>query len=116
MFNEEEIIEFINRIINFPNIEDSEIKTNITKFYEYISLTNMCNEETLKKVSVIIDCLNEILKLKKKLEYVDISSLISKPNKEKELRKTPNNRHFSHYESGGYSSSCGSSRTYSSHC
>ncbi|MBR3898473.1 MAG: hypothetical protein IKJ43_04265 [Bacilli bacterium] len=116
MFNEEEIIEFINRIINSPNIDDSEIKTNITKFYEYIVLTNMCDDETLKKVSTIIECLNEILALKKKIEYIDVNSLISKSNNPKNYQKIPNNRHFCHYESGGYSSSCGSSRTYSSHC
>ena len=115
MFNEEEIIEFINRIVNSPDIEDSEIETNITKFYEYIQLTNMCSDETLTKVTMIIECLDEILVLKKKLEYIDIISLISKANNKKNYQKIPNNRHFIHYESG-YSSSCGSSKTYSSHC
>ena len=33
MFEKREIMEFINRIINAPDIEEKEVIENVTKFY-----------------------------------------------------------------------------------
>lgn len=141
MFDEQEIIEFFNRIINAPNISNEEIQLNVTKFYEYLVLTKMCDEESLNKLSKIVTCLNELIKIKKTMGYIDISTLLQEPEKPKKLVKKPQNKkHYGHYETGGpsfcgssssssyssscgtsssslsYSSSCGSSASYSSHC
>ena len=50
MFDEQKTIEFFNRIINAPEIADEEIEANVAKFHEYLSLTHMCDEETLAKL------------------------------------------------------------------
>ena len=113
MFDEQEIIEFFNRIINTPNLKDQEIKINVTKFYEYLVLTKMCEEESLTKLSKIVACLNEILSIKKTMGYIDISTLLLEPEEQKKLVKR-NKKHYGHYESSS-SSSCGSS-SYSSSC
>lgn len=41
MFEETEIIEFINRIANSSDACDEEIKVNVGKFYDYLALTKM---------------------------------------------------------------------------
>lgn len=117
MFDEVEIIEFINRIINSENIKEQDIKHNIMKFYEYLELTQMCDEETSEKLSSIIRCLNEILILKRNLGYIDINNLLLEPEEQKKLVKRPKkNKHYNHYESSSSSSSCGGSTRYSSSC
>ena len=113
MFDEQEVIEFFNRIINAPNLKEQEIKQNITKFYEYLVLTKMCEGESLKKLNKIVVCLNEILAIKKAIGYMDINTLILEPEEQKRLIKQ-NKKHYGHYESSS-SLSCGSS-TYSSSC
>ena len=117
MFDETEIIEFFNRIINTSDLEEQEIKQNVAKFYEYLELTQMCEESSLNKLSKIITCLNEILTIKKTVGYIDINTLLLEPEEQKKLVKKPLNRkHYNHYESGR-SSSCGSSSSsYSSSC
>ena len=125
MFDEQEIIEFFNRIINTPNLKDQEIKINVTKFYEYLVLTKMCEEESLTKLSKIVACLNEILSIKKTMGYIDISTLLLEPEEQKKLVKRPQNKkHYGHYEASSSSScgtsvsssSCGSSSRYNSRC
>lgn len=117
MFDEPEIIEFINRIINFQDISVEEIKENIKKFYEYLVLTKMCEDCVLEKILKIIDCLDEILALKNKLGYIDIGSLLIEPETpKKKIKKPVDKKHYGHYESSEHSSSCGTSRTYTSRC
>lgn len=117
MFDEQEIIEFFNRIINATDLKDQEIKINVTKFYEYLALTKMCDEESLEKLSKIVTCLSEILSLKKTLGYIDIASLLLEPEEQKKLVKRPQNKkHYNHYESSDSSSSCGTSSRYTSRC
>ena len=117
MFDEQEIIEFFNRIINAPNINNQEIKVNVTKFYEYLVLTKMCDEETLEKLSKIVICINEIITIKKTMGYIDIGTLLQEPETPKKLSKRPQSKkHYNHYESSSSSSSCGGSTSYSSHC
>ena len=118
MFDEKEIIEFFNRIINTDNLDDKDIKNNVTKFFEYLVLTKMCDKETLEKLARIIACLNEILIIKKTIGYIDINTLLLSKEEQKKLVKKPQkNRHYNHYEpsSPTYSSSCGCS-SYTSRC
>ena len=115
MFDKTEIIEFFNRIINAPELKEQEIKQNVSKFYEYLELTQMCDEASLNKLSKIIICLNEILAIKKTVGYIDINTLLLAPEEQKRLVKRPRNqKHYNHYESGN-NSSCGST-SYSSSC
>ena len=117
MFDEQEIIEFFNRIINATDLKDQEIKINVTKFYEYLVLTKMCDEESLEKLSKIVMCLNEILSIRKTIGYIDIGTLLQEPEEPKRLTKRPQKKkHYNHYESSSSSSSCGGTTSYSSHC
>lgn len=122
MFDEQEVIEFFNRIINAPNLNNQEIKLNVTKFYEYLALTKMCDEESLEKLSKIVACINEILTIKKTMGHIDINNLLVEPETPKKLTKKPKNqKHYGYYVSSSCgsssvsSSSCGTT-TYSSHC
>ncbi len=116
MFDEQEIIEFFNRIINAPELKNQEIKSNVTKFYEYLVLTKMCDDETLTKLSKIITCLNEIITIRKTIGYIDINTLLQEPEIPKKLvKKAQNQKHYGHYESSSSSSSCGTS-SYTSRC
>ena len=126
MFDNKDLIEFINRIINSEQPEE-EIKNNVIKFYEYLELTEMADETTSRKLSKIIACLDEILTLKKALGYIDINTLLLEPEEQKKLVKKPKKqKHYNHYERGSssscgsssssYSDSCGSSTRYTSRC
>ena len=102
MFDEKEIIEFFNRIINAPNLKEEEIETNVTKFHQYLVLTKMCTEETLDKVAKIVQCIKELLKIKKTLGFIDIRTLLAeKPEQPMKLSKKPRKRTTrTHYSSG----------------
>ncbi len=122
MFEEQEVIEFFNRIINAPNLEEQEIKQNITKFYEYLVLTKMCSGSSLKRLNKIVVCLNEILAIRRAIGYMDINTLLLEPEEQKRLLKQ-NIKHYGHYESNrstacgctSYSNSCGST-SYTRRC
>lgn len=117
MFDEQEIIEFFNRIINAPELKNQEIKINVTKFYEYLVLTKMCNDETLAKLSKITTCLNEIITIRNTIGYIDINTLLQEPEQPRKLAKKPQkNKHYIHYESSDSSSSCGTTARYTSRC
>ncbi len=124
MFEEQEIIEFFNRIINASNVSDQEIKTNVKIFYEYLVLTKMCNGNTQKKLSTMVNIINEIIVIKKAIGYIDLKTLLIEPEEPKKLVKKPKpQKHYNHYETGGpsfcgssSSSSSGSSSSYSSSC
>jgi len=130
MFDYEEIIEFINRLINAPELEKEDIKKNVSKFIEYLEVTKMTDEKTISKLKKIISCLGELLTIKKAMGCVDIRSLLSEqPDTPMKLTKKPKNtsqKHYNHYSRGTssgcggsddyYSSSCGGSSTYTSRC
>ncbi len=126
MFIEQDIIEFINRIINSNKSNNSEIKNNIIKFRDYLVLTQMTDQETIDKVDKIISCLDSLLHIKNSLGFIDISAIINAPTeKGKKLRKVPitqreyADKHYNHYERDNSSSSCyscGSSSTSRSRC
>lgn len=124
MFLQVDVIEFINKIINQSNVKDKEsVKTNITKFREYLILTQMADETTLAEIDIILDCLNELMVLKNKLGDVDVMMIfqgreesVDKPRSLKKTRQSLyDEKHYRHYERDT-SSSCGSSPSYSSSC
>ena len=124
MFDEQKTIEFFNRIINAPEISDEEIEANVAKFHEYLSLTHMCDEDTLEKLGKIVECLHEILVIRNTIGYVDVSTLLlAEPEPQMRLtkkpRKTTQTKHYNHYHrssSSSSSSSCWGSSTSSSSC
>ena len=126
MFLRNDIVEFINKIINVENIPKEEIENNIEEFYKYLKLTKMTDEKTLEVIYKIIDCLPQILILKEKLGTFDINTFLSedniskknthKPPKEKPAVKVYEEKHYHHYHehkpSYSRSSSCGGSSNY----
>ena len=133
MFQEAQIIEFLNKIINADESNKKEIKINVTKFYEYLILTKMCHYSTLERVKKIVDSIDSILIIKENFGYIDLYNIVKQakepPTKSvqspkkvseepKKLIKSPQiERHYVHYESYG-PSFCGSSSSssYSSSC
>ena len=112
MFDETEIIEFFNRIINAPELKEEEIEANVAKFYDYLVLTHMCDEESLTKLHKLVTCLHEIITIKNTIGYIDVNSLLQaeeeKPMKlTKKPRKKPQPKHYNHYHDDDYSSGCG---------
>lgn len=135
MFNEENIIEFINKLINqVGNEENEEVENNLRKFRAYLELTQMCDSETLAKVDKVLDCYESLMNIKNSFGFVDVSSLFVKEKKEetKKLvkkkaprkvaipRDTYEEKHYRHYSSSYHepvvSSGCGGSVSYSSGC
>lgn len=109
MFDETEVIEFFNRIINAPDLSNQEIKTNVTKFYEYLVLTKMCDEESLTRLSKIVNCLNEIIVIKNQFGSIDVNNLLLEQDKTKKLVKKPKKqttKHYNHYVDDDYVSGC----------
>ena len=117
MFIGNDIVMFINKIINSQK-DPEEIRENVVTFKDYLILTKMADEETIKKVELIIQCFDSIMLIKESMGYIDISQLldnavIKKPEKSKpkEYKKIPQpkveEKHYHHYVED-YSSSCGS--------
>lgn len=130
MFKEQDLLDFINKIINQTNQNQEQVKANILQFQEYLSLTKMASEDTLNNLGQVLLCLDEVLALKEKLGTFDISTLMTKSspkeesNKVKEKKIKPSStpyteKHYHHY--GSYtptyttSNSCGSSNNYNSY-
>lgn len=127
MFLRNDIVDFINKIINVENIAKEEIENNIKEFYKYLKLTKMADEKTLKVIDKIIDCLPQILVLKEKLGTFDINMFLSDINNttknkssQKNTVKTNEEKHYQHYHAttpSYESSNCGSTPSYeSSNC
>lgn len=124
MFVGHDVLEFINKIINESNTLDKEtVKENIGKFSEYLRLTKMCDEETLKSIELITSCVDELMLLKEKIGRVDVNSILQTENntdRPMSLRKTKastyDDKHYGHYSTSSYSSNCGSGSSYSSGC
>ena len=129
LFLENDLIEFINKLINKSSQNKEEIKTNITQFQDYLKLTKMASDDTIQNIEQVVSCLDEVLTLKEKLGTFDITTLfpgeeaqqkkvkVKEKTKEYEpsTTKTPPTpyveKHYHHYESytPSYisSSSCG---------
>lgn len=131
MFDQDNIIEFINKIINQVE-EVGDAEANLRKFRDYLELTEMCDNETLAKVDKVLDCYDSIINLKRTFGSVDVSSLFKEAvNAGKKLVKRRvtkpvqpkdeyEDKHYRHYSSSYHepvsSSGCGGSVSYSSGC
>ncbi len=124
MFLQVDVIEFLNKIINQSKYEDKDnVKENIKKFRDYLRLTQMCDEATLAEIDIVLDCINELMVLKKKLGNVDVTvvfegreEMIDKPLKLEKTRQSKYDlKHYKHYTKDT-SSSCGASVSRSSSC
>lgn len=112
MFEKDTIIEFFNRIINTPDIKESDIKQNVIKFYEYLEFTKMCDEDTLDDLQKIVACINEIITIRNAMGYIDVRTLLLKDKEQpmkltKRPRKNTSRKHYNHYEDDDYVSGCG---------
>lgn len=135
MFNQDNIIEFINKLINqIGNEENEEVKNNLRKFRVYLELTQMCDNETLVKIDKVLDCYDSLMNIKCSFGFVDVSSLFMQEKKEavnklvkkrtpkpvQRLEEETEKKHYSHYSSSYsesvVSSGCGGSVSYSSGC
>ena len=134
MFVNNDVIEFINKIINQSDIKDKQqVKQNITKFREYLRLTCMADEATLSDIDLILSCIDELMIVKSKLGNVDVMSIFedkektnSQPRRLAKTRQSSyDEKHYRHYSVGSNSScgssvarsnSCGSTPSYSSSC
>ena len=55
MFLQSDILEFINKIINQSKVSDKlDVKQNITKFRDYLKLTQMVDDATIADIDIII--------------------------------------------------------------
>ena len=125
MFIREDLIEFINRIINSSQKEE-EIKTNIEKFVEYLNLTKMADKETITQIELILSCLDSVLEIKKVMGSINIQTILNqnKEQNKKEYIKLKHQedkyekkhyRHY-HYDDDNYSSSCEGGSISTSRC
>lgn len=135
MFDQNNIIEFINKLINqVDSCENEEVEENLRKFRAYLELTQMCDGETLAKVDKVLDCYDSLVNIRASFGFVDVSSLFAKEKenegkklvKKKPVRKVQQpkdeyeDKHYHHYSSSYHepvvSSGCGGSVSYSSGC
>ncbi len=130
MFSEEQLNEFVNRMFeNAKTSTNNSAKEGLTNFRKYLSETNMCSTEYLKKLDKIIACSDELLALKAKVATIDVTAIIktesektpSSKKTQKSLGSWPtykanSNNHRSHYIEPASNSCGGSSPSYSSSC
>lgn len=138
MFDQKNIIEFINKLINqVDEVENKEVEENLKKFRAYLELTQMCDGETLANVDKVLECYDSLIDLKTTFGFVDVSSLFLKEKEiegRKLVKKRPakpvrpvrppkdeyEDKHYRHYSSSYHepvaSSGCGGSVSYSSGC
>lgn len=117
MFLEKNVVEFINKIILESKEEGlSKIKENIETFRDYLQLTKMANEAVIAWINQVVDCLPEIISLRKKVNNIDILMIVPfegvVSEKEEKLvqliKKKYEEKHYHHYHEDT-SSNCGSS-------
>ena len=143
MFKNEDILEFLTRIIknsNAKNIEAS--KESIEKFKEYLMLTTMCDENALNSITNVVGCFEELVNIYEKTGICDLTAIFN--SKEKRGKKQKHNvanervdeeqatalvkkrtfdrpyqeKHYDRYipTSGNYTSGCASRSSYGSSC
>ena len=131
MFLQEDVIKFVNFMINCNDNNDN-LKNNFLVFKDYLELTKLADGDTLTKMEMIFECMDALVVLKGKLGVVDVESLFSDSKVDDNLtkgvqyQKTRNvgsgnssvvvEKHYHHY-TRDKSSNCGSSSpSYSSNC
>lgn len=87
MFEREDVVLFINKIINGDTANRDVIKRNIRQFSEYLQLTKMTTDESLKDLEQLMDCLDEILSLKEKMGVCDITTMFALKDENKDTIK-----------------------------
>lgn len=121
MFNEQEILKFVKKII--IKEENLEKATNlINEFKEYLDLTKMATDEILNKLDKIILSLPHIYALNKVLNEDDINELLNifdktenlKNGKIKQKIKIIENKHYDQFGLYESSANCNNSRSVSS--
>lgn len=124
MFLGNDIIEFIDKMIDIKDISNEDKIKNIEKFRDYLKLTKTIDDTTLNSIDKIISCLPEILKLKQKLGSFDLTSILKEEQekidkkdnlKAKQVIKKYEEKHYHHYYDSS-SSGCGCSSTPSRSC
>lgn len=142
MFKNEDILEFLTRIIKNSNADNIEAsKESIEKFKEYLMLTTMCDESTLNSITNVASCFEELVNIYEKTGICDLTPIFNP--KEKKGKKQKNNvevesveeeqapvlvkkrtfdkpyqeKHYDRYipTSSNYTSGCGSSSSKSSY-
>jgi len=128
MFLNKDIIDFINKIINSHEVKEHDLEKNIKEFRNYLNLTKMADTKTLASVDKIIECLPEIISLKKKIGYIDIKNILKEnsrldstlDDKPKQRVLQNNNlngqKHYGHYHTDSSSACGGSIRTVRRDC
>ena len=120
MFLGNDIMDFINKIVNSEDTQAQNKLKNIEEFRNYLRLTKMADEETLKCIDKVIECLPEIFKLKLKVGYFDINNILKSEKdslehndqkKAKQRIKLYEEKHYHHYQNASSSSSCGGGAT-----
>lgn len=123
MFENDNVVEFVNKIINSSQEDDKEIGVNLEKFKEYLKLTKMGDDDIINWMDRVIACLPEIIALKKKIKTINIISIVELENNnklKKESKKTLTKKHddnvnvvkhYHHYETVNTSSNCGGGST-----
>lgn len=126
MFLGSDILDFINKIIDLKDTKTDEKVKLIKEFENYLKLTKMADDQTLKCVDKVVNCLPEICSLKEKMGFFDLN-MVLKEDKEtiekndesraKKKVKKYEEKHYHHYQTNT-SDSCGSSsrRTTNSRC
>lgn len=125
MFLGSDILEFINKIIDLNDTKNENKTELIENFKNYLKLTKMADEETLKCIDKIIKCLPEICILKQKLGTFDLNIILKDEQqniekndqvKAKKIVKLYDEKHYHHYQTSS-SDPCGcSSRVTNSRC
>jgi len=135
MFNENDLNEFVNKMIEnaCKSSNKSNLKTGLSDFKKYLAETKMCSQEYLQKLDKIVKCSDELVSLKMKMGDLDIMTLFNNEEKaavkQKKISTKSNNRASSNSctgssytssscggDSPAYSSVCGGSSSYSNRC
>lgn len=115
MIINDEIIDFINKIISNAKTKEELIK-NLNTYKDYLVLTESCDEQTLNFIGNIKNKAEKIFELKEYFETFDVRGIISEGEISGEKKTTKTRalkKHYKHYVSDN-SNLCGSS--YSSGC
>ena len=124
MFQEKDLNEFINMMfVNAINTK-SDVKEGLVTCRKYLSDTSMCDGEYLRILDKIIECSQELLSLKKKMNNFDVVSFVEQslnnqvenvvPKKKTLVRSIVSDRCGS--SSSSTNNRCGGTSTYSDSC
>lgn len=82
MFKNEDVLEFLTRIIKNSNSQNVEAsKESIEKFTEYLKLTTMCDENTLSAIANVSECFEELVAIHEKTGICDLKPIFNPDNK-----------------------------------